>query len=160
MKRIKKGFTLVEAVVTIGIMSVVFGLSAVCFSNLFRIQNASSENTRRQAEANRINSFILDFVSFLSVETDDLNFNFESVSGTSINFSSNKGSTHTLSYLNKHLACSYNYSGDIDYLKYDPSISVELTSQVAIDYNDTLNILKFNCSISGRDYSFAYVLKV
>lgn len=160
MKRTRKAFTLIEAVVTIAIMSIVFGISAVCFTNLIRIQNEASENTRRQSEANRINSVISDYVSFVSVKTPDLAFNFDSETGTSIIITTNLGSSHTLKYENKFLIVTYSYSGSNDYLKYTNSISVDKTSSIVFDFDETLNLLSTTCRISGKDFKFAHVFKV
>ena len=160
MRRAKRGFTLIEAVVTIAIMSVVFGLSALCFSNLFRIQDESSKNTQRQIEANRINNLVSDFVSFLSVKTDELSFSFSSKTETSIIFVSSKSSTHTLSYSSSQLSVTYANAGEVEYLKYENSVSLSNDSTVIFDFESTLKILKMDCSISGKEFSYAYVLKV
>ena len=160
MKRTRKAFTLLEAVVTIAIMSIVFGISAVCLTNLVRIQNESSENTRRHAEANRINTLISEYVSFVSIKTGDLAFNFDSETPTSITFTTNLGSSHILKYENDYLIVTYDYSGDVNYLKYTNVLSVQKTSSLTFDYDETIDLLNMTCTILGRDFHFAYVFKV
>ena len=159
MKRIRKGFTLVEAVVTISIMSIVFALSAVVISNLITIQNKSADKTAENAEIEKVESFINDYVSFVSLKTDSISFSYYQSTSDSIAFKTNDY-IYTLSFSDHELGVSNNYDGSVDYLKYSKSVSLKNTNSMVFSYSDTLSLLKVESKIGSHTHKYAFVFKV
>ena len=159
MKRIRKGFTLVEAVVTISIMSIVFALSAIVIANLITIQNKSADKTAENAEADKVESFISDYVSFVSIKTDSLSFSYYQSSDHDVSFKSN-GYTYTLAYSDNQLSVLNNYDGLNEYLQYEKTVTLKNTKSITFDYSSSLSLLKVESKIGNHSYDFACVFKV
>ncbi|MCR5348748.1 MAG: type II secretion system GspH family protein [Bacilli bacterium] len=74
MRKVRKGFTLIEATITIGILGLVFGLVAVGVSQLGAIQDSASNQVSRETKLKEADEFFLGYVSFVSLENPEVSF--------------------------------------------------------------------------------------
>ena len=84
IKAVKKGFTLIEALVTISVLVIVVGMTTVVISNMVRIQNASSTQYEANEEIYKAFKVTDEFISFISVNDSDLSFTYDSNTSTSM----------------------------------------------------------------------------
>ena len=78
MTKAARGFTLLETIVTIGILSIGFALTGVAVSQLVQIQNSASEVARREDTFQSVDSLLSEYVSYVSLDTALLNFELDS----------------------------------------------------------------------------------
>lgn len=86
MRKARRGFTLVETVVTIGILAIVFSLLGITVSQLTGIQNNAADLASYEQGYKNADSLVNEFVSFVSVENNDLSFAYSSSSSSSLTF--------------------------------------------------------------------------
>lgn len=139
----KKGFTLLEAVITIGILVTVIALTTVVITNMVNIQKASSTQYEANEEISKAYKVVEEYVSFVSVNDNDVSFTYESSSPNSVTFSSSDYnfsltySSNTLSY-----GCDTTYSGSNDYLKTSNSVDLNHVESFTFTYFNDVKTLE------------------
>ena len=99
MKGNRKGFTLVEAVVTLAILGLTFGLTTLAISQLARIQDGATGQVSIESSYQAADEMMTEFVSFVSLKTsgdDGINFAYTSQTESSLTFTA---AYHSSSYL-------------------------------------------------------------
>ena len=156
----KKGFTLIEAVITIGVLSIVVAMTAVVISNMVRIQSASSTQYEANEEISKANKLAEEYVSFVSVNNSALSFDYSSHTNTSVTFSCGVD-TFSLKFLNQTLSysCDTTYSGDNEYLKQSNSIELKNVDAITFDYANDIKMLSMDITVLGRHSSSVFYLR-
>ena len=162
MKKSKKAFTLVEAVTTIAIMGVAFALTAICVSNMVKIENGASKQVAINNELAKANDSVNEYVSFVSVNTDDLSFSYKQSTESSVTFTDGT-SDYTLSSSQEHknLVFSSTYSGDNPYLSKTFSYSFKYISHITFSFDSSISLLVGRFFVEERTvpYTYSYVLE-
>lgn len=163
--KLRKGFTIVEMVVTIAILSVAFGLSAVAFSNLSRIQSSATTQLAISREIDKINKVVNEYISIVSLRTSSIKFDYEHVeSGVDyVTFKeddANPSYSYTLRSANSTIAYFSNYSGDNEYLKKHRVESFKNINEVTMNYNQSLALLVLDIKYSGtKNIRYSYIVR-
>ena len=157
----RKAFTLIEAVITIGILSVSLALSAVAFSNLGRIQETATDQVVANRELNKADEFVSRYVSFVSIKTDDISFSStDTSSSNTIVFTLNGTTNYNLSFIDKRLSVSNDYSGESDYFKYSESEEMKYISEIVFDYDSSLGLLISSVKyLNNKNIRYSYVVR-
>ena len=156
-----KGFTIVEAAITLGIMALGLGLSAVAFSNLGRIQTTATDQLLANKEINEIDNIVSRYVSFVSINNGDLSYSCDSIfDSNQISFVSNYGNSYTLSFANNNLSLLNNYSGSDEYFNFSYSKDFSYVSDLKFDYDSNLGLLISKISyLSNKTIRYSYVVR-
>lgn len=151
IKTVKKGFTLIEALVTISVLVIVVGMTTVVISNMVRIQNASSTQYEANEEIYKAFKVTDEFVSFISVNDSDLSFTYDSNTSTSITFNCD-AYKFSLRYLNNNLSysCDSSYIGDNEYLKTQNSVELKNVDLLTYSYYDDVKMLIMDIKVLGK----------
>lgn len=151
----RKGFTLVEAIVTIAILSIAFGLSAVAFSNLGRIQDTAAEQMAANSELDKADSLISEYISMVSVNTNSRSFSHQSHNENNLVFSSN-GSNVFLSFSNRTLG----YVGDGSFSEIGHSETFKHINNISFAYDDDLGLLVSTVKYSSsKTIKYSYIVR-
>lgn len=86
MTKARKGFTLIEAIVTIAILGVGFSLTGVVVSQLIRVQDSASAVADAESTFQSVDSLISQYVSFVSLDTPLLSFEKNSADSAGVSF--------------------------------------------------------------------------
>lgn len=89
MKGKRKGFTLVEAVVTLAVLGVTFSLTTVAVTQLVQVQNGAADQTAIESRYQAADSLMNEYVSFVGLNTpgeQGISFAYKSSSANSIVF--------------------------------------------------------------------------
>ena len=86
MAKVARGFTLIETIVTIGILAVGFSLTGVAVSQLVRVQDSASGVAHREDTFQSVDSLLGEYVSYVSVDTPVLNFELDHWSSIGVVF--------------------------------------------------------------------------
>ena len=157
----KKAFTIMEAVLTIGILSVAFALSAMAFSNLTRIQETATDQVVANRELNKIDDFVSEYVSFVSVKTNDISFNGNDVNDSNtVSFVLNSTTNYSLSFGNKKLSVINDYSGSETYFNYSNNLELEYVKDIKFSYDSNIGLLISSISyLSNKSIRYSYVVR-
>lgn len=152
----RKAFTVIEAVITLGIMAIALGLTAVAFSNLGNIQTAATDQLVANRELTKIDDLVSRYVSIVSVDSGTHSFSSTSIEGThALTFTSSSSLSYTLSFSNKQIsAVQNNPSSEID------TIEVTLVDDVKFDYDSDLGLLISHVSyLSNKKINYSYIVR-
>ena len=86
MTKARKGFTLVEAIVTIAILGIGFALTGVVVSQLIRVQDAASEVADNESTFQSVDSLVSQYVSYVSLDTPLLSFERTRAEATGVSY--------------------------------------------------------------------------
>lgn len=89
MKGKRKGFTLVEAVVTLAVLGVTFSLTTVAVTQLVQVQNGAADQTAIESRYQAADSLMNEYVSFVGLNTpgeQGISFVYKSSSANSLVF--------------------------------------------------------------------------
>lgn len=160
--RNKKGFTLLEAVVTIAVLGISLGLATLVMSSLVRVQDASVNENLINDDLNSLDKVVSSYVSMV----DDIRFEFnEEASNLELKYLTFTAFScdFTLSYVANTISYSSNYGTavdqDIDYLKQRKSALLSYISDVSFDYDASLKLLVVRAETKGYLNRFTYVLR-
>ena len=150
-----------EAVLTIGILSVAFALSAMAFSNLTRIQETATDQVVANRELNKIDDFVSEYVSFVSVKTNDISFNGNDVNDSNtVSFVLNSTTNYSLSFGNKKLSVINDYSGSETYFNYSNNLELEYVKDIKFSYDSNIGLLISSISyLSNKSIRYSYVVR-
>ena len=173
MTKLRKGFTLLEAIVTIAILSVGFALTGVVVSQLVRIQDSATSVANNESVFQSTDSLIGQFVSFVSVDTPLLKFEENGSSPTGVvyvatQYSKESAPVSSVSFSlqysaeNKTLSVASSViSGEPnDYLKKSDWKSVKGISALTFELDDSIHFLTADVSLGEKaSRRFCYVLR-
>ena len=169
MKGTKKGFTLVEAVVTIAILGVAFSLTTFAISQLAQVQNGAAEQVSFETRYQEADSLLNEYVSFVSLKTPG---------EQGISFSYKNHTSEALVFTASYLSNDYNFSLSFDStnkklsVTSDPSVpdgylaktnwpKAEGISGVSFSYDSGLSFFTAEIVLDEQhSRKFAYVVRV
>ena len=162
MKKTKKGFTVVELVVTLALVGILTATTAITITATVRIQNEASEKTATAREMDEVATRVKEVVSFFSVKNDACDFQFSACSDSEITFENNAVSaSYTLGFAEKSLFLSNNYTGENRYLQYAFSLSYPHLENIEFSYDSTLDLLTTVIHpYTGTPLTHTYALEV
>ena len=157
----RRGFTLSELVVTIGVIGIGTAMVISTIVSLSRIQSSSADLSKKNSELTAINDLCGEYVSFVSLKTDEISFSYTESNEELVVFSAN-ASDFTLSFneTNKNLAITNNYSGDIEYLKKSENLTLKYFKSVSFSFDTEINLLCVNVSLGDQVNHLNYVVRV
>ena len=148
MRKTRKAFTLLETVVTIGILAIAFGLAGVLVSQIVTLQNKSTDEIVLSDQRATLDDFVADYVSFISVDTDELSFSYKSSDDNTITFTAELADSSTYDYsilfVGQILTVRNNYpdEGENAYLKYQKSVRLADIQSIAFSFDTEIGLLK------------------
>ena len=155
----RKGFTLVETVVTLSILGIAFALTASVVAALMNVQNKASDQYVASKQLNTANNMVNDYISFVSVQSESTPFKFKSVSSKSVKYTI---STYTfeLKYEDNNLSISSNYDGSNEYLKKSASTNLNALDYVKFEYVSSVSLLIAEMKANDSVLRYSYTLRV
>jgi len=166
--KMRKGFTLLEVVVTMAILGISTALTVVVAANLANVQSASATQFSYSKQINDINDIANKYVSFVSLNTGSISFTYASHDTKSVTFNASGtevGGTYWYRFGYNNEANTFdissNYSGDVSYLIFDYSITVKDVKNdgVKFTYNEDDKILTLTINLNGMDNHLVYVVR-
>ena len=163
--KLRKGFTIIEMVITIAILGVAFGLSAVAFSNLTRIQNSAANQLVVSREIDKIDEVTNEYISLVSLNTPSVKFDYANVESGEryVTFSEDDPTpsfSYTLKFENSSIAYFSFYSGDNDFLKKHRGESFKHINDVTMSYSQSLALLTLDIKYSGsKNIRYSYIVR-
>ena len=150
----RKGFTIIELVVTIGILSVAFGLSTVAFSNLSRIQKSATDQYVANQELDKVDNLVKEYISIVSLDTSSIKFDYEHVENADnyVKFKEKEvdpNYSYSLRYVSSTLSYFSDYSGDNDYLKQHKAEQYKYINDIKFTYSVSLALLTLDIKYNG-----------
>ena len=153
----RRGFTLLEAIVTLSILGICFGLTIGVVASLTSIQKSSSNSISLSNQLDRVDKTVQEYVSIVSIKTGTKEFTYSSENSGSTQIVFINGSEfYTLKYLNKQI--SITKTGDV--VSYLPiQYDIKDIDGVVFSFNEELALLSTDVEISSTHYKFAYTIR-
>ena len=153
----RRGFTLLEAIVTLSILGICFGLTIGVVASLTSIQKSSSNSISLSNQLDRVDKTVQEYVSIVSIKTGTKEFTYSSENSGSTQIVFINGSdSYTLKYLNKQI--SITKTGDV--VSYLPiQYDIKDINGVVFSYKENLALLLTDVEISSTHYKFAYTIR-
>lgn len=158
MRRIRKGFTIIELVITIAILGVSTALTAVVISSATKVQQSTATQYEYNNTVNGIDSLLRDYVSFISVNDEKSSFTFFSCTDDKISFK-HGGYEYYLSYEFNSFVFSTDYNGEDDYFKKNITLDVSYVDDVVFSYYSDTALLTLSLTVNGLENNFYYVVR-
>ena len=157
----RRGFTLIEATVTLGILAIASALIILVMSALVNVQNASADQEIVSKELAAIDDIVNDYVSLVSINHDDLSFEYKSSNPSSLIYTYD-AYEYVLSYVPEAstLNVTNNYDGDNQYLKYSSSITFKMVTNVVFKFDASINLLVVDVTAMSTTTHLTYVIRV
>ena len=169
MPNTRKGFTLLETIVTIGIIGLVATMTGVGISSLASLQNGASEHVAIQQDLESADNFIKKYVSTVDVNTSARQFLYQSTDLNSVRFNvsgtdvSGTDNYYLLSFENNSLTTSFfkNNSLTTDGTGFEnKTLSVPNIRSVTFTYESSIALLVASISAKSEvSYRYAYPLR-
>lgn len=163
--RCKKGFTVIELAVTLAILGISFSLTAVVVVTLNSTQQNTNTIVAINSDIQAANDLILDYVSFISLRTtNEAQFTYNSSDSSKVIFT-NDSAKYILSFNNSIISAkTKDYSGNIDYFKYNKTVSVPNISSIEFSYtiggSNSPDLLVATMKTSKSSESHVYFVRV
>ena len=157
--RKKSGFTLVEAVITLAILTISTGLVVLVLNSLIRVQNASKDEDIANSELQILDNTVNKYVSLVSQKSEIRDFEYKSSNPRTLVFTLDEYD-YTLSYSNPNIVISTNYDGGDSSLSVSESKELTSISHVTFSYDQDLSLLIVNAVSRGIDNKYIYVVRV
>lgn len=159
--RKKSGFTLIEAVITLAILTISTGLVVLVLNSLIRVQNASKDEDIANSELQTLDNMVNKYVSLVSQKTEIRDFEYDSSKSNSktLVFTLDEDD-YTLSYSNPNIVISTTYVGGDSSLSVSESKELTSISNVTFSYDPNLSLLIVNAVSRGIDNKYVYVVRV
>ena len=156
--RNKKGFTLIETVVTLSIIGVSFALVAGVVASLFNVQDTSTSQLLINKELKTADNMIKDYVSFVSLKTDDVSFSVTSASGNKVVC---KYSTYSynLQFSEGTLSITNNYDGGETYFQKTGSQQFKTIEDIKFEYTSSISLLIAEIKAESNTMRYSYVVR-
>lgn len=161
MRKTQKAFTLIEVVMSLGLIGIFFALTAVVVVGAANVQDFQARELAVDTELTKAQDFLDDVVSYVSVNTTSRKFVVSFSSESEISFECNSDTTYTLRKSVNSIIFTNNYEGDDSYNNHSGSISFEELNVKNFAFDNTTYLFKVNFDVP--DYgviSFAYSLEV
>ena len=156
----KKGFTLIETVATLSIIGVSFALSAGVIAALLNVQKKSNDQLLVNKQLRQADSFISDYVSFISVHTNDLSFSSPVVSTNKVKSGiSGTNYTYTLDFSDNVLSIINTYSGSDKYFNKTGSVNLTQIRSIVFGYDNSISLLTAEMWLSSSKLVYTYILR-
>lgn len=155
----KSGFTLIEAVITLAILTISTGLVVLVLNSLIRVQNASKDEDIANSELQTLDNMVNKYVSLVSQKSEIRDFEYKSSTSRTIVFTLDEYD-YTLSYSNPNIVISTNYDGSDSSLSVSESKELTSISNVTFSYDENLSLLIVNAVSRGIDNKYVYVVRV
>ena len=147
----RKGFTLLEIIVTLSILGICFGLTIGVVAVLTDIQKSSTSSVSLSKEVDTVDKTIQEYVSIISISTA----NYDSSNDTQVIFKKSE--------IEYKLAFSYGRIGiykktgeSMENISEEP---VDNVDSVSFGYNSGLALLTSTVTVSSTSYKFAYTIR-
>lgn len=162
MRKCKKGFTVVELVITIALVGILSATAAITVSALVNIQSNISKTTSTQKDIEDASNNIKDAVSFVSVKNSICAFEIKACVESEITFTNTVDSAdYSLSFAEKTLRFTSDYAGENEYLQYAFSNAYSTLKTIEFSYDASLHLLKATITPeSGSTTNHVYPLEV
>ena len=155
----KKGFTLVEMVVTLAIIGVSSALTVIVVTNLVNSQNASSNQYAYSKEMDIIDKTANEFVSFVSINNSDASFTYKSQSETSVTFTYDNTYDYTFCFSDKALRLTNNYDGEEAYFRKTFIKTLEHATNFVFSFDVSSALLKIQYDLNKTTNTNTYVVR-
>ena len=161
----RKGFTLVEMVVTIAILSVALALTVIAFGNLSRIQTSASNQLAATREIEKIDSLTKDYISIVSLRTSSIKFDYEDVEKTDnyVSFKEDNADPsykYTLRFIGSTISYFSDYTGENSYLKQSQSLSLKTVNKIVFSYDTSIGFLVLDIHYNGtKNIKYSYIVR-
>ena len=157
-----RGFTVVEAAITLGILAIALAMAAVAFSNLGNIQRTATDQLLSNRELTATDNLVSRYISFVSIKTDDLSFSYvDAGEQRTVSFKTNVTNyQYDLVFENKTLSISNDYSGSDDFFKFEESQTFQMIDDIKFDYDDSLGLLVSEITyLSNKTIRYSYIVR-
>lgn len=161
--RKKSGFTLIEAVITLAILTISTGLVVLVLNSLIRVQNASKDEDIANSELQTLDNTVNKYISLVSQKSEIRDFEFKSSTPRALVFTLDDTLDeydYTLSYSNPNIVISTTYAGSDSSLNVSESKELTSISDVTFSYDENLSLLIVNAVSRGVDNKYVYVVRV
>ena len=157
----KSGFTLIEAVITLAILTISTGLVVLVLNSLIRVQNASKDEDIANSELQTLDNTVNKYISLVSQKSEIRDFEYDSSKSNSrtLVFTFDEDD-YTLSYSNLNIVISTTYDGSDSSLSVSESKELTSISSVTFSYDENLSLLIVNAVSRGIDNKYVYVVRV
>ena len=156
----RRAFTVVELVVTIGILAIAFGLSVGLIVTMNSIQNANADETNKSKELTDFNDAVSSYISFVSLNTDDVSFTYDSADSTTNKIVFNYSTYHfDLKFNNSTLSMSSNYDGSNSYFEKTFQKNFSYITAVSFAYTSSLGQLVSEVTMGGSVINFSHIVR-
>lgn len=157
----KSGFTLIEAVITLAILTISTGLVVLVLNSLIRVQNASKDEDIANSELQTLDNTVNKYISLVSQKSEIRDFEYDSSKSNSrtLVFTFDEDD-YTLSYSNPNIVISTTYDGSDSSLSVSESKELTSISNVTFSYDENLSLLIVNAVSRGIDNKYVYVVRV
>lgn len=155
MPKKRKGFTLLETIITIGIIGLVATMTGVGISSLASLQNGASEHVAIQQDLESADNFIKKYVSTVDVNTSARQFEYHQLTDlSSVRFNvSGTDNYYLLSFENNSLT-----TGGTGFD--NKTLSVPNIRSVTFTYESSIALLVASISAKSEvSYRYAYPLR-
>ena len=158
MPKTRKGFTLLETIVTIGIIGLVATMTGVGISSLASLQNGASEHVAIQQDLESADNFIKKYVSTVDVNTSARKYQHHETALNSVRFDvfedgNDTGNYYLLSFENNSLtAAGTGFE--------NKTLSVPNIRSITFNYESSIALLVVSISAKSEvSYRYAYPLR-
>ena len=168
MKGKRKGFTLVEAVVTIAVLGVTFSLTTVAVTQLVQVQNGAAEQTAIESRYQAADSLMNEYVSFVGLNTpgeQGISFAYKSSSPNSLVFTATYASS-TYDFILSHdsasrvLSVTCPQTPPEGYLSKSNWTKTSRIEGVTFAYDNSLSLITAEVRLDeSHQRKFAYVVR-
>ena len=157
--RKKSGFTLIEAIVTVGILGISSAMTILVMTSLVRVQDAAADESLVNGDFQTLDSTVNSYISLVSQKNSVHSFTYKSTSSSSLVYSL-ATDDFTLSYSNPNISISTTYSGSDESLKVSQVKELSNISNVEFDFDASINLLIVKATARGTVNKFTYVVRV
>ena len=156
----KSAFTVVELVVTLGILALAFALSTVLIVTMNSVQNANAVETNKSRELTNFNDSVNSYVSFLSINTDEINFSYDGENSTENKVVFTYSTYHfDLKFENLTLSMESNYDGENTYFAKTFSRNFKYIRAVTFEYTESLGQLVSHVTFGGSVINYSHIVR-
>lgn len=157
----KCGFTLLEAVVTLGVFGISIALVTLVMSSLVRVQNYAGDenvlNYNLQKIDSTVNRYISD-ISVVSLKDSGIHYSSIAFADHSISFVYTKNEStlnYSMSYIDSNLVIHSDFDSSLD-----ETVKLNQIDDIVFSYDSTIQLLLVKASANGVVNKFTYVVRV
>ena len=175
MSKVRKGFTLLEAIVTIGILGVGFALTGVAVTQLIRVQDSAASVADHESVFHSADELMGRYFSFVALDTPLLTFERDSADPTSVVYVATEYETSARTVVVASASYTLQYSSETKLLTVETDVlsgtlegylnktdwsSVKGISSLSFTVDDTIDFLTADVTLDDSvSRRFCYVLR-